>query len=267
MLRACRVLQCVAEPLVKCTRKGSVVTLTLNRPKQLNALNKDLIDCLAENVLKCDADPQLSVMIITGEGRAFVAGADIKSMADQNLVEFHRSSMISGMEALCRAKKPIIAAVNGFALGGGCELVMCCDIAVASERAIFGQSEIKIGTIPGIGGTQRLTRLIGKSRAMEWILTGDQYSAEEALRAGLVSRVVKHDELLPSALSIAEKIAINSPLIVSFAKDCVNRAFETTLAEGIAYERRVFEATFATHDKKEGMNAFLEKRKPVFRNM
>ncbi|ORC93458.1 putative enoyl-CoA hydratase, mitochondrial precursor [Trypanosoma theileri] len=255
-----------AEPLVKSAQKGAVMTLTLNRPKQLNAINAELSDELLNNLRKCDSDPSVSVVIITGEGRAFVAGADIKMMANQGFVDFYKNNMFKSVYAITTTRKPIIAAVNGFALGGGCELAMSCDIIVASEKAIFGQPEIKVGTIPGLGGTQRLTRLIGKSKAMEWVLTGEQYSAEEAEKAGLVSRVVKHEELLPTAISIAEKIAQNSQVTVGLAKDCVNRALETTLSEGLAYEKRTFEATFATADQKEGMHAFVEKRKPNFKN-
>nr|CCD13512.1 unnamed protein product [Trypanosoma congolense IL3000] len=260
------VLRSAMEALVKCSQKGAVATLTLNRPDQLNALNKDLVDTLGEASLKCDKDPSVAAIILTGEGKAFCAGADIKAMADKNFVDMYNDNMFYGIECLASIKKPTIAAVNGFALGGGCELVMCCDIVVASERAVFGQPETKIGIIPGIGGTQRLTRLIGKSRAMEWILTGQQYTAVEAERAGLVSRVVKHEDLLTVAMSTAEKIASNSSLITTFAKNCVNRALETSLAEGLAYEKLVFQATFCTNDQKEGMRAFLEKRKPVFTN-
>ncbi|RNF26532.1 enoyl-CoA hydratase, mitochondrial precursor [Trypanosoma conorhini] len=266
MLRKSLFLLNSMDPLVKCARQGAVVTLTLNRPKQLNALNYDLSNALAENLLNCDADPSVSVVILTGEGRAFVAGADIKAMANQTFVEFYTRNMLQGLEMVANARKPVIAAVNGLALGGGCELAMMCDIIIASEKAIFGQPEVKLGTIPGAGGTQRLPRLIGKSKAMEWLLTGDQYTAEEAERAGLVSRVVKHEALLPTATAIAEKIALNSTLTVSLVKECVNKALETTLAQGLAYENRTFQATFATADQKEGMSAFLEKRKPNFLN-
>lgn len=242
------------------------MTLTLNRPAQLNALNKDLLCALAESVSKYDADPSVSVIIITGEGKAFCAGADVKAMSSKSFVDFYKDDMLRGIDTVANAKKPVIAAVNGFALGGGCELVMSCDIVVASEKATFGQPEVKIGTIPGAGGTQRLARLIGKSKAMEWVLTGQQYTAEEAERAGLVSRVVKHEELTTATMSVAEKITLNSCLITSLAKDCVNRGFEATLSEGLNYERRIFQATFATADQKEGMRAFLEKRKPFFTN-
>ncbi|EKF32952.1 enoyl-CoA hydratase, mitochondrial precursor, putative [Trypanosoma cruzi marinkellei] len=266
MLRKSLFLFNSMDPIVKYVQKGAVVTLTLNRPKQLNALNAELTNALSENLLKCDADPSVSVVIITGEGRSFVAGADIKAMANQTFVEFYKHNMLRGLDTVATVRKPIIAAVNGFALGGGCELAMSCDIVVASEKAIFGQPEIKIGTIPGAGGTQRLTRLIGKSKAMEWILTGEQYTAEEAERAGLVARVVRHEELLPTVSAMAEKIAMNSPVAVSLAKDCINKALETTLAQGLAYEQRTFQATFATDDQKEGMAAFVEKRKPNFKN-
>ncbi|KAH9598929.1 Enoyl-CoA hydratase/isomerase [Trypanosoma melophagium] len=259
-------LRQAVEPLVKSAQKGAVVTLTLNRPKQLNAMNAELSDALADYLKKCDSDPSVSVMIITGTGRAFVAGADIKMMADKGFVDFYKNNMFKSLDVIASTTKPIIAAVNGFALGGGCELAMACDIIIASEKAVFGQPEIKIGTIPGLGGTQRLTRLIGKSKAMEWVLTGEPYSAAEAQSAGLVSRVVKHEELLPTAMSIAEKIAQNSQVTVGLAKDCVNKALETTLTQGLAYEKRTFQATFATADQKEGMHAFVEKRKPNFKN-
>lgn len=243
------------------------MTLTLNRPKQLNALNADLVNELADNLVKYDADPSLSVAIITGEGRAFVAGADIKAMSSKGFVDLYKNNMFRGLEVVASTRKPTIAAVNGFALGGGCELAMCCDIIVASEKAVFGQPEVGLGTIPGLGGTQRLTRLIGKSKAMEWVLTGDQYTAAEAERIGLVSRVVKHEDLLPSAIAIAEKIAVHSQVAVSLAKDCVNKALEMPLAQGMSYEQRTFQATFATMDQKEGMGAFIEKRKPNFQNI
>lgn len=266
MFRYCRrFLQAADEPLVKVTQKGAVALLTMNRPKALNALNKPIAAELASALSRLEKDNSVNVFVLTGEGRAFVAGADIKMMAPTSFVDWQREDMFADFEVMrTQIKKPIIAAVNGFALGGGCELAMLCDIILASEKAVFGQPEIKLGTIPGLGGTQRLTRLIGKSRAMEWVLTGNQYTAEEAERAGLVNRVYKHDELLPQALAMAETIANYSRVTVALAKDCVNKSQETSLSESLAYEKRSFHATFASADQKEGMNAFIEKRKPNF---
>jgi enoyl-CoA hydratase len=258
-----RVLQ-AAEPLVKIAQNGAVVTLTMNRPKALNALNVEIAAELANALLKYDADSTVGAFVLTGEGRSFVAGADIKMMAQLNFADWHRRDLFQDLEKIRGIKKPIVAAVNGFALGGGCELAMLCDFIIASDKAVFGQPEIKLGTIPGLGGTQRLTGLIGKAKAMEWVLTGNQYTAEEAERAGLVARVVKHEDLLKVAQETAQLIASYSQVTVSLAKDCVNKSLEMSLTDALSYEKRSFHATFATKDQKEGMTAFVEKRKPAF---
>ena len=254
------------EPVVKVTRDEGVAILTLNRPKALNALNVALATELSNSVLELEADKSVSCFVITGEGRAFVAGADIKMMQNLSFNDWHTNDLFSGLEKLRAVKKPIIAAVNGFALGGGCELAMLCDMIVASDKAVFGQPEIKLGTIPGLGGTQRLTTLIGKAKAMEWVLTGNTYSADEAEKAGLVARVVKHDDLMMETLKIAKTISSYSQVTTSIAKDCVNKSLEMSLNDALQYEKRSFHATFATKDQKEGMSAFIEKRKPEFKN-
>ncbi|CAJ1029900.1 Enoyl-CoA hydratase/isomerase, putative [Leishmania lindenbergi] len=266
MYRYSRLIRCAAQPVVKTLQVGHVVTLTINRPAQLNALNRAVSESLMENLEKYDKDPSCSAFIITGEGRAFVAGADIKSMKDRTFSEGVQSNDFSALTRMNTISKPIIAAVNGFALGGGCELAMSCDIIIASEGAKFGQPEIKLATIPGLGGTQRLTRMIGKARAMEWVLLGNTYTAAEAERAGLVSCVVKHEELMPTAMKMANTIASYSQVAVKLAKMAVNQSQETSLAAGLAYESMIFNSTFATHDRKEGMTAFVEKRAPQFRN-
>lgn len=255
-----------AEPLVKIAQNGAVVTLTMNRPKALNALNTAIAAELAAALVKYDADSSVNAFVLTGEGRAFVAGADIKMMAPLSFADWHKNDLFIEFEKVRQIKKPIIAAVNGFALGGGCELAMLCDFIIASEKAVFGQPEIKLGTIPGLGGTQRLTGLIGKAKAMEWVLTGKQYTAEEAERAGLVARVVKHEDLLKVAQETAALIASYSQITVALAKDCVNKSLESSLNDALAYEKRSFHATFATEDQKEGMKAFVEKRAPAFKN-
>jgi enoyl-CoA hydratase/carnithine racemase len=247
-------------------KRGSVGVITLNRPKALNALCNSLILELNEELKKMEKDTQIGCIIITGSEKAFAAGADIKEMKDQTFISAYTSSMLAFWHDLTLIKKPIIAAVNGFALGGGCELAMMCDIIIAGDKARFAQPEIVLGTIPGCGGTQRLTRIVGKSKAMEWCLTGEHFSAEVAERAGLVSRVVPAGELLQEAMKTAEKIASMSKVTASLVKDAVNSAYETTLAQGITYERRLFYSTFATSDQKEGMTAFVEKRKPQFKD-
>src|SRR5262249_25986678 len=247
--------------------RGAVGLIRLNRPQALNALSATLIEELARALDSLEADDAIGAIVITGSDRAFAAGADIKEMRDKSFAEAFSSDFITrGWEHVTRCRKPVIAAVAGFAFGGGCELAMMCDIVIAAETAVFGQPEITIGTIPGAGGTQRLTRAIGKSKAMEMILTGRRMDAAEAERSGLVARVVKPEVLIDEAVATAAKIASFSRPAVMMAKEAVNRAFETTLAEGVRFERRLFHATFATEDQKEGMAAFAEKRPPKFRN-
>ena len=240
---------------------------TLNRPKQLNALNDALMDQLGEALLAWDADPTVGCIVITGSEKAFAAGADIGAMATRTFAEVYNGNFITrNWETILRVRKPVIAAVSGFALGGGCELAMMCDFIIAAETAKFGQPEIKLGIIPGAGGTQRLPRAIGKGKAMDLCLTGRMMDAAEAERAGLVSRVVPAERLLAEAVAAAELICTMSLPSVMAAKECVNRAFEGGLSDGMAYERRMFHALFATDDQKEGMDAFLAKRKPAFKH-
>jgi enoyl-CoA hydratase len=239
--------------------------ITLNRPKALNALNDALMDELGAALLAFDADDRIGCIVVTGSEKAFAAGADISAMAKLQYRDVVLSGFITrNWETMLRVRKPVIAAVAGFALGGGCELAMMCDFIIAAENAKFGQPEIKIGIIPGAGGTQRLPRAIGKSKAMDLVLTGRMMDAAEAERAGLVSRVVPLERLMEETLAAAETICqLGLPSILA-AKDCVNHAFEGPLTEGMAYERRAFHALFATEDQKEGMDAFLAKRKPGF---
>ncbi len=246
--------------------KGHVGLITLNRPKALNALNAALIAELNQALDRYEADDGIAAIVITGSERAFAAGADIKEMQDKTFIDVVRDDFILPWERITRCRKPVIAAVAGYALGGGCELAMMCDIIIAADDAKFGQPEITIGTLPGSGGTQRLTRAAGKAKAMEMILTGRMMDAEEAERAGLVSRVVPAADVVDEAIKTAESIATMSAPVVALAKEAVNRAFETTLAEGVRFERRLFQSTFATEDRAEGMAAFLEKRQPAFRN-
>jgi len=254
------------ERMVLVEKRGAVGIVTLNRPKALNALCNQLVSELNADLRTLDADDSVGCIIITGSEKSFAAGADIKEMAPQTFITAYRSSMLAFWHDLTLIRKPIIAAVNGFALGGGCELAMMCDIIIAGDKAQFAQPEILLGTIPGCGGTQRLTRVVGKSKAMEWCLTGERFSAEQAERAGLVSRVVPAADLLKEALKTADKIASMSKPIASLVKDAVNGAYETTLQQGITYERRLFYSTFATNDQKEGMGAFAEKRKAQFKD-
>ena len=246
--------------------QGRVGVIRLNRPQALNALNRALIAELGQAIAACDADEAVGCVLITGNDKAFAAGADIKEMADKTFIEAYLGNFAASWDHLARARKPIVAAVAGFALGGGCELAMQCDIVIAADNAKFGQPEIKLGVIPGIGGTQRLTRAVGKAKAMDLILTGRMMDAAEAERAGLVARVVPAASLMEEAMKVADTIATMSLPSVLAGKEAVNRAFETSLAEGVAFERRVFHALFATNDQKEGMNAFVEKRKPVWKN-
>jgi enoyl-CoA hydratase len=247
-------------------RHDKVCLVRLNRPQALNALNAELIEELNQALDAYEADPELGCLVLTGSDKAFAAGADVKEMQSKSYMEAYLDDFISKWERLTRTRKPVIAAVAGFALGGGCELAMMCDFILAADNAKFGQPEIRIGTMPGAGGTQRLTRYVGKSKAMELCLTGRMMDAAEAERSGLVSRVLPLAELLPEALKAAAAIAGFSRPAVMMTKEAVNRAYETTLAEGIRFERRVFHATFATQDQKEGMAAFIEKRAPNFTN-
>ena len=247
--------------------RGKVGIVTLNRPKALNALSAQLVRELGQALDAFEADAGIGAIVVTGSERAFAAGADIKEMATRDYMDVYLADFItSGWERITTCRKPIVAAVAGFALGGGCEVAMMCDFIIAADTAKFGQPEITIGTIPGAGGTQRLTRAVGKSKAMEMVLTGRMMDAAEAERAGLVSRVVPAAELLDEAVAAAAKMADLSLPVVMLAKEAVNRAFETTLAEGVRFERRLFHSTFATEDQKEGMAAFIEKRPPAFRN-
>ncbi|HET6467252.1 MAG TPA: enoyl-CoA hydratase [Geminicoccaceae bacterium] len=244
--------------------RGAVGLITLNRPKALNALNAQLVAEVEKALANFDADSTVAAVVLTGSDKAFAAGADIKEMADKDFARAFASDFIAPWAKIAQHRKPLIAAVAGYALGGGCELAMMCDIVIAAENARFGQPEINLGTIPGAGGTQRLTRAIGKSKAMEMILTGRMLDAPEAERAGLVARVVPVGEVVEEAVRLAEAIATKSQPVVQMAKEAVNVAYETTLAEGLRFERRQFYATFATEDRKEGMAAFTEKRTPHF---
>lgn len=247
--------------------RGPVGLITLNRPKALNALCSPLIQELGAALDAFEADDGIGAVVITGSEKAFAAGADIKEMQPRDYMDVYLGDFITkGWQRVSTCRKPIIAAVAGFALGGGCELAMMCDFILAAENAKFGQPEIKLGTIPGSGGTQRLTRLVGKAKAMEMVLTGRMMDAAEAERAGLVSRIIPLADLLPEALKVAGEIAKLSRPTVLMAKEAVNRAYETTLAEGVLFERRLFHSTFSLEDQKEGMAAFVEKRPPAFKN-
>ena len=248
-------------------RRGAVGMVTLNRPAALNALNAGLIAELASALDRLEADAAIGAIVLTGNEKAFAAGADVKEMASKTYPEIYCEDFITrGWERLGQCRKPVIAAVAGFALGGGCELAMMCDIVIAADTAKFGQPEITLGTIPGAGGTQRLTRFVGKAKAMDLCLTGRMMDAAEAERAGLVSRIVPAAELLSEAVKIAERVAQMSRPVAMMVKEAVNRAYETTLAEGVRFERRVFHSLFATEDQKEGMAAFVEKRAADFKN-
>lgn len=241
--------------------------ITLNRPKQMNALNDALMDQLGAALLAFDADDGIGCIVVTGSDKAFAAGADIGAMASKTFVEAYAGDFITrNWETIRRVRKPVIAAVAGFALGGGCELAMMCDFIIAADNARFGQPEIKLGVIPGAGGTQRLPRAVGKSKAMDMVLTGRLMDAAEAERAGLVSRIVAADKLMAEVLAAADVINTMSGPSLMMAKECVNRAFEGSLAEGVSFERRLFHSLFATADQKEGMDAFVNKRKPVFKH-
>ena len=247
--------------------EGGVGIVTLNRPAALNALNSKLLEELVTVLEDWDTDPKIRAIVITGSERAFAAGADIKEMAPQSYMDMFKSNFFAdSADRIASVRKPIIAAVAGYALGGGCELAMLCDFILAADNAKFGQPEINLGVMPGIGGTQRLPRFVGKSKAMEMCLTGRMMDAAEAERAGLVSRVVPAADLLSEALKAATSIAEKSLPIVMMTKETINRAFESTLSEGIRFERRLFHAMFATDDQKEGMAAFTEKRRPQFKD-
>lgn len=251
--------------LVEPRFEEHIALVRLNRPKELNALNLQLMGELRQALAELDDDPEVRVIIITGNERAFAAGADIKQMAGKTAVDMLKIDQFSTWDGIRRTRKPVIAAVSGFALGGGCELCMLCDMIVASESAQFGQPEIKIGVMPGAGGTQRLTRAVGKANAMEMVLTGKFISASEAWRMGLVNRVVPVELYLSETVKLAKEIAAQSPIAVQLAKESVNKAFETPLQEGLYFERKNFYMLFATEDQKEGMEAFVEKRKPEFK--
>lgn len=244
-----------------------VALIQLNRPKELNALNLQLMGELRDALKRLDNDPEVRVIVLTGNERAFAAGADIKQMADKGAIDMLNIDQFSTWDQVKKTKKPIIAAVSGFALGGGCELCMLCDMIVASETAQFGQPEIKIGTMPGAGGTQRLTRAVGKALAMEMVLTGRFISAQEALGAGLINRVVPVELYLNEAIKLARQVADMSPVALKLAKESVLNAFNTPLDEGLVFERKNFYLTFASQDQKEGMAAFVEKRKPNFKGL
>jgi enoyl-CoA hydratase len=246
--------------------RGKVGIVRLNRPQALNALNAALVAELSGAIDGFEADPNIGCIVITGSDKAFAAGADIKEMATKSYLDAFMGDFVANWDRVARARKPVIAAVAGFALGGGCELAMHCDIIIAADNAKFGQPEIKLGVIPGIGGTQRLTRAVGKAKAMDLCLTGRMMDAAEAERAGLVARVVPLAVLMDEALKAADTIASMSLPAVMVAKEAIDRAFETTLAEGVRFERRVFHALFATDDQKEGMAAFVEKRPAKFKN-
>jgi len=242
-----------------------IALIELNRPKELNALNRQLMEELRDTLLQLDKNDNVHVIIITGNEQAFAAGADIKQMADKSAIDMLLIDQFSTWDQIRKTKKPIIAAVSGFALGGGCELAMTCDMIIASESAKFGQPEIKLGVLPGAGGTQRLTKAIGKAKSMELILTGRFITAEEAHFYGLVNKVVPAEMYLYEALQLAKEIAQQSPIAVQLAKEAINRSFETQLDEGLAFERKNFYLAFASEDQKEGMKAFIEKRKPEYK--
>jgi len=245
--------------------EGAVGRVQLNRPQALNALNSKLMTELVDALQTFEADPEIRCILLHGDEKAFAAGADIKEMADQGAIDMYARDFISLWDAVYRIHKPIVAAVSGYALGGGCELAMICDMIIASETARFGQPEINIGVLPGAGGTQRLTRAVGKATAMDMVLTGRMMGAAEAKAAGLVSRVVPPEAYLTEAQKVAADIAAKSPVALQLAKEAVLNAFETTLAGGVHLERRLFYMAFASEDQKEGMKAFMEKRKPDFK--
>ncbi len=256
----------MSDEAVLVERKGRVGVLAINRPKALNALNSAVLSEMLEKAAALDADKDIGCIVITGNERAFAAGADIKEMSEKTYMDMYYTDHFGGWDKLGKMRTPKIAAVNGFALGGGCELAMICDFIIAGDGAKFGQPEIKLGVIPGMGGSQRMAHAVGKAKAMDLILTGRMMDAEEAERSGLVSRIVPADDLLAEALKAAETIASYSKPSTMVAKEAVDRAFEVGLAEGLNYERRTFFALFATEDQTEGMEAFIEKRPPNFKH-
>ncbi len=256
----------MAYETIKTETRGKVGLITLDRPEALNALNNQLVEELVEAVAAYDAEEAIGCIVITGSEKAFAAGADIKEMQPKSYMDVYKEDLFAKAGQIADCRTPTIAAVSGYALGGGCELAMMCDFILAGDNARFGQPEINLGVIPGIGGTQRLTRFVGKSKAMEMCLTGRMMEADEAERAGLVSRVVPKESLLEEALKAAETIASKSLPVAMMAKEAVNRAYEVTLNEGIQFERRVFHSLFATEDQSEGMAAFVDKRTPQFKN-
>jgi len=254
------------ETLIVETPSAGVTLIRLNRPQALNALNSELLGELSAALDAAEADESVRCLVLTGSERAFAAGADIKEMSDKTYAQMFKADFFTaGARAIEQCRKPIIAAVSGYALGGGCELAMMCDFILAADTAKFGQPEINLGVAPGIGGTQRLTRFVGKSKAMDMILTGRMMDAAEAERSGLVSRIFPADALIDETLAVAAKIAGQSPLAVAMNKELVEAAYETTLTTGVALERRLFHSLFAFDDQKEGMSAFVEKRKPAFK--
>jgi enoyl-CoA hydratase len=262
---ASRSLRSFSSSLVKTSTANRVATVTLNRPEKLNALCDSLVTQVTDAIIAADSDPNVGAIVLTGSAKAFAAGADISEMSSMSMVEVAEGTLFKDLYKLSRVRKPIIAAVSGYALGGGCELAMACDIIYADAGAKFGQPEVNIGTIPGIGGTQRLTHAIGKSKAMEMVLTGRMMDAREAEASGLVAKVVDSEEgVVAAAEATAASIAAKSGPIVALAKEAVNLSQEVPLAAGLTLERKLFEATFATADQKEGMAAFVEKRKPAF---
>ena len=247
--------------------RGKAGLITLNRPERMNALNGQLAEELEQALFAFDADPEIGAIVITGNDKAFAAGADIGAMAEWDYQKVYADNYITQhWEALRRVRKPVIAAVAGYALGGGCELAMMCDLIIAADTAKFGQPEVTLGIMPGMGGTQRLPRAVGKAKAMDCCLTGRMIDAAEAERSGLVARVVAPDQLLPEALACAQRIAGFSMPVIMKIKESINRAYESSLSEGLLFERREFHSTFALEDQKEGMRAFVAKKKPVFRN-
>ena len=251
---------------IKVEKKGRVAIVTLNRPDNLNALNSEVMSEVAAVFADIDRDKSVAVSVLTGEGRAFAAGADIKEMQPQSFSDMYMEDYFAGWDRFAACRKPVIAAVNGFALGGGCELAMMCDLIIASEKAKFGQPEIKLGVTPGMGGSVRLTKAVGKAKAMDLVLTGRMIDGAEADRIGLVSRVVPHDDLLPTAIEAAGTIAGYSIPSIMAAKEMVSRALELPTTEGVRFERRLFQGLFGTEDQKEGMAAFSDKRAPKFKD-